>query len=209
MRRRRSPEAFQQARLLYDTAAKIIGRCPQTILLPEPATAQSVSTFTPSYAPLNPRLLDLYSLVDDRLGSIHNWLDARRLRNGRLNQDMRYFGDNPLREGWRAVAEGCPDDTEWCYRVSPYRFSFLIQKATEIAGRVRELGSSLLAAYEKGDAEYLASIRAGQERELLALGVTIDRTSGETRIGRFRHFSKRRTSIKPTCSTTIIYIKTA
>src|SRR5208282_6778041 len=55
----------------------------------------------------------------------------------------------------------------------PYRFTFLIQKATEFAGRVRELGAALLGAYEKGDAEYLASLRAGQERELLALGLSI------------------------------------
>jgi hypothetical protein len=60
-----------------------------------------------------------------------------------------------------------------CCRPSPYRFTFQIQKAIEIAGRVRELEAALLSAYEKGDAETLASIRAGQERELQALGLTI------------------------------------
>src|SRR5580692_6716338 len=93
-------------------------------------------------------------------------IDARRLRNGLAGLDLAFFGDNPLREGWRD-AETCADEMEWCHRVSPYRFVFLIQKATELAGRVRELGGALLAAYEKGDAEYLASLRAGQERELL------------------------------------------
>ena len=34
---------------------------------------------------------------------------------------------------------------------------------------VREFGGALLAAFEKGDAEYLASLRAGHERELLNL----------------------------------------
>ena len=48
-----------------------------------------------------------------------------------------------------------------------------IQKAIELAGRVRELGAALLSAYEKGDAEYLASIRAEQEREMQALGIAI------------------------------------
>src|SRR5205807_1178877 len=97
-------------------------------------------------------------------------LNARRLREG--PHDIAYFGDSMLREGWRS-AMTCADEMEWCHRASPYRFVFLIQKATELAGKVRELGASLLAAYEKGDAEYLASMRAGQERELLALGLTI------------------------------------
>jgi Tc toxin complex TcA C-terminal TcB-binding domain/Protein of unknown function (DUF2934) len=183
MRCRRSPEAFQQARLLCDTVAKITGRRPQRILLEEPAVAQTVSAFTPAYPPLNPRLMDLYSLLEDRLGSIHTCLDARRLHNGRLNSFnvahyMRYFGDSPFRDGWRTVPEtcapeACGDDLDLCCRPSPYRFTFQIQKAIEIAGRVRELEAALLSAYEKGDAEALASIRAGQERELLALGLTI------------------------------------
>ena len=50
---------------------------------------------------------------------------------------------------------------------------FQVQKAHEIVGRVRELGAALLAAYEKGDAEALASIRAGQERDMLTLGISI------------------------------------
>ncbi|MGA2167154.1 MAG: neuraminidase-like domain-containing protein [Terracidiphilus sp.] len=173
MRRRRSPEAFQQARLLYDTAAKITGRRPRTILLEAPKNPQPVTSFVAAYPPLNPRLLDLYSLVYDRLGLIHECLDARRLHNGRLNHDMLYFGDSPLREGWRTVPESCAERAEWCSRPNPYRFTFQIQKATEMAGRVRELGSALLAAYEKGDAEALASIRAGQELEMLELAIGI------------------------------------
>ncbi len=172
MHRRRSPEAFQMARLMYDTAVKIMGPCPQTVLLAEPANPASVSAFVPAYPPLNPKLLDLYSLVADRLELIHLCIDARRLHNGRPGVDMPYFGDSPWREGWRTTFEPCAEE-ECCDRPSPYRFLFQIQKAIELAGRVRELGSALLSAYEKGDAECLASIRAGQERELLALGLTI------------------------------------
>src|SRR6202034_612128 len=125
------------------------------------------------YPPLNPRLLDLYSLVEDRLGLIHHCFDARRLHNGELGRDMCYWGDHPWREGWRTTVDPCADDDEWCHRPSPYRFLFQIPKAIELTGRVRELGAALLSAYEKGDAEYLASIRAGQERELLALGLSV------------------------------------
>ena len=173
MRRRRSPEAFQQARLLYDLAAKILGRRPNTLLLPEPATTQPVSAFVPAYAPLNPQLLDLYDRTADRLGLIRGYLDARRIRNGQPGRDLSYFGDNPMRQGWRTVPGPCAEDEEWCRRPSPYRFLSQIQKASEIAGRVREFGSALLSAYEKGDAEYLASIHAQQDREMLALGLSI------------------------------------
>jgi hypothetical protein len=173
MRRRRSPEAFQQARLIYGTVEKITGRCPQTILLREPATPLSVSKFIPDSPPLNPRLLDLYSLVEDRLGLIHRCLDARRYRNGRPGRDMQYFGDSPWRDGWRTAFEPCADEEEWCCRPNPYHFLFQVQKAIELASRAREHASALLSAHEKGDAEYLASLRAGQERELLALGLSI------------------------------------
>ena len=47
----------------------------------------------------------------------------------------------------------------------------LIQKAQEYAARAEELGGALLAAFEKGDAEFLAALRAGQERELLTLAL--------------------------------------
>jgi len=173
MRRRRSPEAFQQARLIYDTVAKITGRTPQTILLPKAEAPKSVMAFTPANPPLNPRLMDLYSLVGDRLGLIRTCYDARRLRNGRPDHDMPYWGDDPLRDGWRTVPETCADETEWCHRSSPYRFTYQIQKAQEMVGRVRELGSALLTAYEKGDAEALASIRAGHEKDLLELSLSV------------------------------------
>lgn len=173
MRRHRSSEAFEQARLLYDTAARITGRRPQTLSMAEPSTPSPVSTFVPAYPPLNPRLLDLYSLIDDRLSLVRDCLDARRLRNGRLGIDRCYFGDSPFRDGWRMVPEACADKDEWCWRHSPYRFLAQMQKTLELAGKVRELGSALLSAYEKGDAERLASIRTEQERELHAMTIAI------------------------------------
>jgi Tc toxin complex TcA C-terminal TcB-binding domain len=172
-RRHRSPEAFQIARLLYDTVARVTGRCPQTILLKEPASPQPVSTFTPAHPPLNPRLMDLYSLVEDRLGLIHRCFDSHRLHDGVLGRDMCYFGDSPWRDGWRTAAEPCADEDDCCHRLNPYRFLFQISKAIELAAKVKELGAALLSAYKDGDGECLASIRAVQERELLALGLSI------------------------------------
>ena len=171
--RQRSPEAFQQARLLIDTVARITGARPKTVLMPESINPVNVSDFVPAFAPLNPRLLDLYDTVADRRALIHNCIGGRRFHNGRLDVDMSYFGDNPLREGWRDVTSPCDDELECCSRPSPYRFTYQIQKALELAGKVRELGAELLSSYEKGDAEILASLHAEQERELLALGLSI------------------------------------
>ncbi len=175
MRRSHSPEAFGQARVLYDTAARITGPRPRTILLPESAATSTVAEFVPAYAPLNPQLMELYDRVADRLGLIRRSLDARRLRNGRPGRDMPYFGDGQAADqrGAGPCAEDCADAEDWCGRPSPYRFLSQIPKAIELAGRVRELGAALLSAYEKGDAEYLASIHAEQEREMQALGIAI------------------------------------
>jgi hypothetical protein len=49
----------------------------------------------------------------------------------------------------------------------------LVQKAQELAGEVRALGGALLAAYEKGDAEYLSTMRVMHERQLLNLALDI------------------------------------
>ena len=167
--RRDSLEAFQQARLIFDTAQLILGKPPGKVLLPEGPNPQLVSNFKPSFASLNPRLLDLYEVIRDRLGLIHSCLDSRRLNIGKPSWEPPYFGDNPLREGWRTEEETCCEETDWCHLRSPYRFLFLVQKAQELTANVREFGAQLLAAFEKGDAEYLASLRAGQERESFIL----------------------------------------
>jgi hypothetical protein len=171
MRRRHSPEAFAQARVLFDTARLVLGKRPRAVMLAPPANPPAISAFMAATAPLNPRLLDLYGIVEDRLALIHHDLSAHRLRNGQTGRDMPYFGDAPWREGWRSNLDPCAEDAASCHPPSPYRFTFLIQKALEYAGKVQELGAELLGAFEKGDAEYLAATRAGHESELLTIGL--------------------------------------
>ena len=50
-----------------------------------------------------------------------------------------------------------------------YRFNTLLGKALELTGELRSLGSGLLAALEKRDAEHLANLRVSHETELLSL----------------------------------------
>jgi len=170
--RRNSPEQFQQARVIFDSAKTILGPRPHKILNPATVnpTAATVATFIPLFAPINPRLMMLYDRLDDRTALIHDCLDKRRLRQASERHDAQYWGDDPARDGWRSDLSHCCDEADWCHPHSPYRFTFLIQKAKELANQTRELGGALLAAFEKGDAEYLASVRAVHERELLALG---------------------------------------
>jgi hypothetical protein len=181
---RNTPEAFQQARLIFDTAARILGPHPLSVIAGDKTKdqPQTIIQFSPRPAPLNPRLLAIYDLVDDRLSLIHSCLNGHRLHIGHANKDMPYFGNISNNKGHQTSAQVChswqvPDricpDEDWCCPYSPYRFIFLVKNAQEIANEVRGFGAALLSAFEKGDAEYLASLRAGQEHQLLDLALVI------------------------------------
>lgn len=173
--RRNTPEAFQQARLIFDTAVKILGATPVTVQAQDGSVdAPTVTGFTPDCAPINPRLMCRYTGITDRLSLIHSCLNARRLKNGSANLDMPYFGDSETRDCcWKATNDVCADESDWCAPQSPYRFMVLVQKALETAGAVSALGGALLSAYEKGDAEYLSTMRAMHERQLLNLALEV------------------------------------
>jgi len=180
-----APEAFQQARVVFDAAAKLLGKRPRTVLDDDdlPSQAPTVAQLGATGVPLNPRLLALYDRTADRLASIHACLDARRLRNGRLHEAMPYWGDDRSPRytddhvccgaSCTCHDQACANEVDWCCLESPYRFSFLAQKAIELAGEVRAFGASLLAAFEKGDAEHLAYVRASHERQLTELSLAV------------------------------------
>src|SRR5207247_2411507 len=111
--------------------------------------------------------------VEDRLSLIHHCLNKRRLHNGTLHKDMSYWGNDPVRRGWRTTESLCEYEDDCCCPRSPYRFLFLVQKAEEITNDVRAFGGELLAAFEKGDAEYLAALRVAHERQVLNLNEEI------------------------------------
>ncbi len=167
-----APESFAQARVIFDAAARILGRDPVTVLVADPAPPpQTVSGFQPLPPPLNPRLVALYQRVGDRLRLIRECGNRYRRRYGSLDRGMSYWGDDPVRDGWRTTTWRCCDPDHWCEPPSPYRFAFLIQRALDAAGEVESLGGELLSALEKGDAEILASLHATQEHQVLRLGL--------------------------------------
>jgi hypothetical protein len=173
-------EAAQQARLVLDTAAMILGPCPRTVINHAPPTTQTVATFVPLIPPLNPRLMQLYCHVRDGLALVHRCLTASRLRDTTKDCRPPYWGQDPCNCGpldqpcgCASLDEPCCDEDEWCHPHSPYRFVFLVQKAQEAAAKVRELGTALLSAFDRGDTEYLAAVRARHDAQLADLTMRV------------------------------------
>jgi hypothetical protein len=170
--RRKSPEAFQQAVVAFELMRKIMGRHPHVVKNPL-HPVQTVATFQPLWAPINPRLMTLYDLLDDRLGLIHERETHRRLVEMSRRTDEQYWDDDRVRGGWRGNDSGCCDTDGLCRPCLPYRFMVRVEKAKELAAQTRDLGASLLSAFEKGDAEFLTAVRARQERELAHLNLRV------------------------------------
>lgn len=172
--RQHSPESFQQARLIFDTACKILGDTPKTVQGVDTADEpQTLEDFEPHAAPLNPRLLCVYDNIEDRLALIRSCINAWRFKNGQPNKHMPYWGDSPFRDCGLTTTAPCLDAGDWCYPHSCYRFDYLIQKALELANEASRMGSALLTAFERGDAEYLATLRETHQRQILNLTLEI------------------------------------
>jgi hypothetical protein len=118
--------------------------------------------------------MEIYDHVADQLDALHQCLTKARLKSGVLHLDTSYWGDDPVRRGWKTEATNCLDDG-CCCPPSPYRFQFLLQRALETANEVRTFGAELIAAFEKGDAEFLAAMRSRHERQLQNLTEEIRR----------------------------------
>jgi hypothetical protein len=178
--RQNSRETAQQARLVLDAAARILGPCPRTVLNHEPQQPATVAGFVALAPPLNPRLMEIYCRVRDGLTLVRRCLTEERLRSTQSDCRAPYWGQQPCDCGsfgsgcgCATLDEPCCDLDHGCQPPSPYRFVFLVQKAQEAAARVREFGNQLLAAFDRGDAEYLASVRARHEVQLSDLTVQV------------------------------------
>lgn len=172
--RKGTPEAFQRARLLADTIYRVLGAVPKTVV--EKAGDEmpsSVSEVELACAPLNPRLMCLYTRMQDRRDLIHACLNAHRLKIGKANIERPYFADSRIRECWQIADEICLEEGHWCRRYSPYRFSVLVERAQRVATECRSIGGQLLAAFEKGDGEYLSQLRVKHEKQINDLTLNI------------------------------------
>jgi hypothetical protein len=178
-----SPEAASRARVIYAAARRLLGPTPVTVLVEPPAgPSATVGSFTPLPPPLNPRLMTLYLRTDDRLGLIREWDNRRRRRRGQLGESTSFWGGDPAQWGHDdecgcGACEHCGEcgccEAGRCEPGSPYRFDYLQPKALELADELRTLGAELLAAYEKGDAEFLESLRSTQQHQLQQLTLAV------------------------------------
>ena len=177
---RNSAEGAEQAKVIFETLARVLGDSPVTVHARDDGDPMSLSGFRPRPAPLNPRLISLYERCADRLALVRQRQDGHRLLTQQQHHDRPFWGEDRLRNGWRELtgpceAESCQDglchedqDESLCC-CGPYRFTFLVQKALELAGEVRSLGAALLSAYEKTDAEALAALHATHDRQVTEL----------------------------------------
>lgn len=116
--------------------------------------------------PNNPKLLEYYDRVEDRLFKLRNCMN--------IDGAVRHL---PLFEPAidpsvlvRAAAAGVDVSAVLADLNAPlpfYRFNVMAQKATELCSEVKSLGAALLSAIEKGDAETMALMRSGHELQML------------------------------------------
>ncbi|HTR29717.1 MAG TPA: neuraminidase-like domain-containing protein [Puia sp.] len=102
--------------------------------------------------PPNPVLLAYWDTIETQLYKIRHCLN-----NAGQFQPLSPFPNVP---GFNMDGSGVAD---FGGVLPNYRFSVMIQKATELCNEVKSLGSALLAALEKQDAEGLALLHATQE----------------------------------------------
>jgi len=122
--------------------------------------------------PRNDQLLLYWDTVADRLFKIHNSLNIQG-----VYQQVPLF-DPPIDPALlaRAVAAGLDINAIVTGLNQPLplvRFTYLLQKATEVCQEVKSLGGNLLSAIEKKDNEALSVLRSKHETTMLQLGEVI------------------------------------
>ncbi|KAH8598521.1 hypothetical protein B0O99DRAFT_669787 [Bisporella sp. PMI_857] len=153
-------ESIDRALILYNEATRLLGPKPGFIKTQESGIGelQTVEKYRSLYAAINPKLKHLYDEAYSRQELIQNCLSSRMLV-GQLDCKK----DTCSMDTCNAIIS-CTDEQVSCCK--PYRFSYYLGKALELAGMVKGLGNSLLSALEKGDAEYLAALRQTHEVQM-------------------------------------------
>ena len=118
--------------------------------------------------PNNDKLLGYWDKVADRLFKIRHCMNIE----GVVRQLPLFEPPIDPDVLVKATAAGV-DINSALYDIDPsynyYRFNVLIQKALELCSDLKSVGSNLLSAIEKRDAEELSNTKARHERELLSL----------------------------------------
>lgn len=116
--------------------------------------------------PGNPKIVEMWNRVDDRLFKIRHCMNI----DGKV-RSLALFSP-PIDPAMlvQAAAGGLSIEDALADLAAPlphYRFSYLLQKANEFCGEVKGLGSQLIGLLEKKDAEELALFRQVHEQNIL------------------------------------------
>ena len=139
--------------------------------LPAPATAAAcqplfgIGRTLYFCIPRNDKMLGYWDTVADRLFKIRHCMNIEG-----VVRPLALF-DPPIDPGMLVKAAAAGIDIGSIVSglnqpIGPVRCLTLIQKALELCGEVRGLGSALLSALEKGDGEHLALLRQGHEIQI-------------------------------------------
>jgi hypothetical protein len=174
---RNSMEFFQQALVIYDFMHRVLGPNPISVkahdIIHPPMT---IATFIASPPPLNPELLLFYDEVADRRRLIHESVNRRRLPTGKHHHEPApWFSHRKWDIGLELSI--CEDDIKCFSCCQPYRYAVLYAKAVDWVNMVKSFGSSLLAAYEKGDNEVLSTLRETEQRQILDLELEVNKNA--------------------------------
>ena len=118
--------------------------------------------------PFNSKLLEYWNVVEQRLYNIRNGLDINGIRRPVALFEPEL--DPGMLVGGAASGLSIADMLGQLNAPIPYyRFSYIVQKAIEFCSDIKILGSNLLSAIEKNDAEKLSLLRSSQELDMLNL----------------------------------------
>jgi receptor-binding and translocation channel-forming TcA subunit of Tc toxin/ABC toxin-like protein/neuraminidase-like protein len=172
-REARAPRTYTELEPDFDAFSNAVVQIEN--LLPSSGTGGQTSTEAPALPgpllfyfciPPNDKLLGYWDLVADRLFKIRHCMNIE----GRVRQLPLY--EPPIDPALlvRATAAGIDLGTALSdinAPLPPYRFTFMVQKATELCNEIRAFGSALLQVLEKKDAEELGTLRSSREVALL------------------------------------------
>ena len=169
-----SRQAIEHVRKLQ----KLLGNRPKRIDLPadvaKPLLIADLQFKPPG---VNPNLTAIWDWVEITLQKLRHEKELNGVSNPTVHSD---FFDPPS-----AIKH-------WDVPRSPYRFSFLIQKAIETANDVKSFGQQLLSAIEKGDAEHLSQLRTSSEKQIAWLTRNSDEVAWQAAENQWRVLKQNR-----------------
>jgi hypothetical protein len=173
------PDATSQYRIFANGIPQFLIRLENTPTVGAAATADVAYSDMPfndinSYfcVPENAELIAYWDVIDDRLFKIRHCMNlAGQVRPLALFAPP--IDPRALIQAARAGGGSLGYAAQLNSPIPYYRFSALIERAKGLTGAAMQLGGSLLAALEKGDAETLAQLRTAQEATLLQLTTLI------------------------------------